>query len=208
MIIAFDGASTALSAAIAETDGTLIAESAWSSGHRQSAELLPRILELVGASGRSVHDATAIGVGIGPGSFTGLRVALALAKGLAVGLGIPIHGVPSLGAWLAADPAARAAIARAGSRDAYVAMRDSEEVSIVDRDALGDLRDIVAPGDLAAAFGLEDARAPRAAAAIAAMTAERISHDGRGDDVGALEPIYLRAPRGVESASVERVRWL
>ena len=52
VIIAIDAASTDLSVALAEPDGTLIAEDAWSSAQRQSAELLPRLLALLAGAGR------------------------------------------------------------------------------------------------------------------------------------------------------------
>jgi len=208
MIIAFDGASTDLSIAIAEPTGARIAEDAWSSAHRQSAELLPRLLSLLDGAARSLHDTTAIGVGLGPGSFTGLRVAVALAKGLASGLAVPIYGVPSLAAWLLADPAASAAIARAGARDAYVLARGEAAPVITDAAELGTWRGVIAPADVAAAFGLVDARSPRAAGAIAELVAARMQADPAGEDVGALEPLYLRAPRGVAAESPERVRWL
>ena len=123
VIIAIDAASTDLSLALAEPDGTLIADDAWSSAQRQSAELLPRLLALLDRVERPLGTTTVVAVGTGPGSFTGLRVAMALAKGLAFGLRIPIVGVPSLEAWLDADPEAVAAIARAGAREAYVLER-------------------------------------------------------------------------------------
>ncbi len=208
MIVAIDGASTDLSIAVAEPDGTLLAEEAWSSAQRQSAELLPRLLGLLEREGRSLHDASAIAIGTGPGSFTGLRVAMALAKGLAVGLRLPIVGVPSLAAWLDAEPVAAAAVARAGAREAYLLARGEAEPAIVDRDALGGEATVVAPAELAAAFGLRDARPPRAAAAIARVASGRLASAPGGDDLGTLEPIYLRAPRGVAAESGERVRWL
>ncbi|MEO5986373.1 MAG: tRNA (adenosine(37)-N6)-threonylcarbamoyltransferase complex dimerization subunit type 1 TsaB [Candidatus Limnocylindria bacterium] len=208
MIIAFDGASTDLSVALLAHDGTVIAEDAWSSGHRQSAELLPRLLATIEGSDRTLPDATAIAVGLGPGSFTGLRVAVALGKGLAMGLGLPIVGVPSLVAWLASDAQASAAVARAGARDAFVARRDDPDIAIVDRDALIGIGNVVTPAELVAAFGLLDSRPPRAAATIARMAASRLAADGSGDDLSALEPIYLRAPRGITAESTGVVRWL
>ena len=96
MIIAIDAASTDLSVAIANADGSSIDEVAWTSEQRQSAELLPRLLELLETNGRSLHDAAAVATGTGPGSFTGLRVGLAVVRGLAVGLGIPAYGIGSL----------------------------------------------------------------------------------------------------------------
>ena len=147
-------------------------------------------------------------VGTGPGSFTGLRVAMAIAKGLALGLGRPIVGVPSLPAWLAAEPDAVAALARAGARDAYLLARGETEPRIVDRDELGDAGVVVAPAELADAFALSDVRSPRGAPAIARSAAERLAQDSAGDDLSLLEPLYLRAPRGVTTESPERVRWL
>lgn len=209
MIIAIDAASTDLSVALAEPDGTLIAEDAWSSAQRQSAELLPRLLALLAGAGRPLVAATALAVGTGPGSFTGLRVAMALAKGLAIGLTRPAVGVPSLRAWLDADPAATAAIARAGARDAYVLMREVDAPLIVDRGELDSLKGpVIAASELAAAFGLDGSHAPRGASAIARRAVERLATEPAGDDVRTLEPIYLRAPRGVIAESEERVKWL
>ncbi|MCA1570439.1 MAG: tRNA (adenosine(37)-N6)-threonylcarbamoyltransferase complex dimerization subunit type 1 TsaB [Chloroflexi bacterium] len=206
MIIAIDGASTDQSVALAAPDGELVAEDTWTSARRQSAELLPRILALLGD--RSLHDTTLVAVGTGPGSFTGLRVAMALAKGLSFGLRVPIIGVPSLGAWLDAEPDAAAAVGRAGARDAYLLGRGDATPRIADRDALSGLGIVVAAGDLAAAFGLADARRPRGARSIARRAAERMRADPAGDDLRTLEPVYLRAPRGVEAESIEPVRWL
>jgi tRNA threonylcarbamoyladenosine biosynthesis protein TsaB len=208
VIIAIDGASTDLSLAVAHPDGTLIGDDAWSGAQRQSAELLPHLLALLARIERPLHDATAVAVGSGPGSFTGLRVAMALAKGLAVGLRIPIVGVPSLGAWLDADPDATAAVARAGAREAYVLARGDDQPRILDRDALDTAAVVVAAMELATAFGLADARRPRGASVIARRASERLTADPAGDDLRALEPIYVRAPRGVAAESGELVRWL
>jgi len=209
MIIAIDGASTDVSIALAEPDGSLIAEDAWSGTQRQSAELLPRLLALLDGSGRPLAGVTALAVGTGPGSFTGLRVAMALSKGLAAGLARPIVGIPSLPAWLDADPDAAAAVARAGARDAYLLVRGVDEPRIVDREELASLpRPLIAAAELAAAFELDGAHAPRGAGAVARRAAERLASEPIGDDVAVLEPIYLRAPRGVAAESTERVTWL
>ena len=211
MILAIDGASTDLSIALAQPDGTVLAEDAWTSEQRQSAELLPRALALLEAHGRAIAEITAVAVGTGPGSFTGLRVAMALAKGLALALDRPIVGVPSLPAWLAQEPGAVAAVARAGAREAYVLPRDAEEPMIVERDALATRladRKVVAPRELATAFDLLDATPPAAAAALAGAAARRLADDPAGDDLGRLDPIYLRAPRGLSAAPEGEVRWL
>ena len=211
MILALDGAATDLSIALASPDGALVDEVAWTGAQRQSAELLPRAVALLDANGAGWRDLTGLGVGTGPGSFTGLRVAMALAKGLALGLARPIVGVPSLAAWLAAEPEAAAAVARAGAREAYVARRDDGTVRIVDRDELPPLAGtgpVVAAAEVAEAFGLSGARPPRGAGSIALAVARRLAEDPAGDDLRRLEPIYLRAPRGVTAESEATVRWL
>ena len=211
MILAIDGASPALSVALASDDGEPVAGVSWTSAQRQSAELMPRLLALLEEAGHGLDDVTAVAVGTGPGSFTGLRVAMALGKGLAFAGRRPIVGVPSLAAWLVQVPAAAAAVARAGAREAYVLAREEEAVRIVDRDQLSELvdgRSIVAPAELADAFGLAGAEEPAAALAIAGLAVSRLRETPEGDDLARLEPLYLRAPRGVTTSTEGAVRWL
>lgn len=201
MILAIESASTDISLAVAAPDGTPLAHTGWSSDRRQGHETLPRLLELVAGSGHVLADAGAVAVGIGPGSFTGLRVGMSLAKGLAVALRIPIVGLPSLPAWLEAEPEAEAAIGRAGARDAYLLLRDEAEPRVVERDGLPPgvhERPVVAPAELATAFELRAAIPPhRAAISLAVAAARRLAESPDGDDLARLEPAYLRAPRGV-----------
>src|SRR4051794_3724694 len=58
--------------------------------------LLPLVDEALAAAGLDLADVERLGVGTGPGSFTGLRIGLATARGLAQGLGLPLAPVPSL----------------------------------------------------------------------------------------------------------------
>lgn len=210
MIIAIEGASTDLSIALRLADDSVTAS--WTSARRQSAELMPRLNELLAEQRLDLGAMSAVAVGTGPGSFTGLRVAMAIAKGLAVALDRPIVGVPSLVAWLASAPQADAALARAGARDAYLLARGEGAIRIVDRDELPALlagRSVVAAGELAEAFEIEDATPPSGAAdAIARLAAERLAADGAGDELRRLEPIYLRAPRGLAAEPAGEVRWL
>jgi len=207
MIIALESASSDPSLALTERDGSLVAGDAWEGEGRQASELLPHLLVLLARAGLTLSAAEAIAVGIGPGSFTGLRVSMSLAKGLALALEVPILGVPSLDAWLAAEPEARAAIARAGAQDAFVLMRGEAMPRIVAAPELASLvgsSPVVAASELAAAFALGGARPPRgAAAAVALHACRRLAEEPRGDDLERLEPWYLRAPRGTVPAGGE-----
>lgn len=204
MIIAIESASSDPSLALASKDGAAFAADAWAGEGRQASELLPRLLVLLARAGRDLREATALAVGVGPGSFTGLRVSMSLAKGMAFALRVPVVGIPSLQAWLEAEPRAAAAIARAGAQDAYLLTRGAPEPRIV---AASDLRGLVggsllaAPSELAVAFGLSGTLPPHeAAAAVARLAATRLSLDPGGDDLARLEPWYLLAPRGVASS--------
>jgi tRNA threonylcarbamoyladenosine biosynthesis protein TsaB len=212
MIVALESASTDLSVAIGADDGQPLAVDGWRSAGRGAHELLPHLLALLARAGYRLDQATAFAVGSGPGSFTGLRVGMSLAKGLALALRRPIVAVPSLEAWLAADPQARAAIARAGAREAYLLLRGEAATRIVDRDQLpsqAGAAAVVAPGELAEAFGLTGATPPTsAAAAVAAIAAARLGVDPGGDDLARLEPAYLRPPRGLgQLVSAEATPW-
>jgi tRNA threonylcarbamoyl adenosine modification protein YeaZ len=203
MIIALESASSDPSIALAAPDGTAVASDGWSAGGRQGSDLLPRLLLLLAREGRELRGATAVAVGVGPGSFTGLRVAMSLAKGLAMALAIPVSGVPSLEAWLAGEPGADAAVARAGAREAFLLVRGDAQPRVISSADLGAViagRRVVAPSELAESFQLVDAVPPhRAAAAVAAIGAARLAIGPAGDDLERLEPAYLRAPRGIGS---------
>jgi tRNA threonylcarbamoyl adenosine modification protein YeaZ len=204
MIIALECASSDPSLALASVDGVALATDGWAGEGRQASELLPRLLVLLARAGRDLREATALAVGVGPGSFTGLRVSMSVAKGIALALQVPLVGIASLEAWLEADPRAAAAIARAGAQDAYLLTRGTTEPRIV---AAADLRGLVggsvvsAPSELALAFDLSGTLPPHgAAAAVARLAATRLAVDPRGDDLARLEPWYIRAPRGLPAS--------
>lgn len=205
MIVAIESASTDVSIAVAERDGTIVRADGWSAGPRQAHELLPRIMAALEAHGIRLTALTAVAIGLGPGSFTGLRVGMSVAKGLAYALARPIVGVPSLEAWLAAEPDAEGAAARAGARDAYLLRRDRTPPLVVDSEVLAAFGGtLVAPAELAEAFGLRRSVQPlRAATAVATAAAASLQREPDGDDLDRLEPTYLRAPRGIGHAIAE-----
>src|SRR5437762_7650005 len=174
MIVAIESASTDPSVAVTADDGEPLAVDGWSGGAGQGRELMPRLLAAIERAGRELGETSAVAIGIGPGSFTGLRVGMSLAKGIAFGLRVPIVGIPSLVAWLAAEPDARAALARAGAHEAFVLVRGAPEPAVVLEEGLADairVEPVAAPAELAAAFALAEGRPPLQAAASGAALA-------------------------------------
>ena len=91
MILAFDTSSEACTAALFGADGALIARADEKIGRGHAERLVPMIAELIGDARPS-----RILVGVGPGSFTGIRVAVAAAHGLAIGWEAELAGFSSL----------------------------------------------------------------------------------------------------------------
>lgn len=95
MLLAIDTSTAQIGLAV--YDGSqVIAESAWRASQRHTVELAPSISELLQHCGLSMHDITAVGVALGPGSFTSLRVGLSLAKGIVFARKIPLIGITTL----------------------------------------------------------------------------------------------------------------
>lgn len=103
MLLAIDTASRALS--IALTDGQqLLAEQTWHTANQHSVELPPAVHHLLNRAGVEPRQLSAIGVAQGPGSFTGLRIGIGVAKGLALALNIPLIPVMTLDIVAAGTP--------------------------------------------------------------------------------------------------------
>src|SRR5688500_13614646 len=84
---------------------TVVAEARLEEGRRRASDLGSAIERLLKGYGWKASELTAIVVGLGPGSYTGLRVGLASAKALAYATGAAFFGVESFAAWAAAVPA-------------------------------------------------------------------------------------------------------
>lgn len=87
---------------------------------KQSVALPAECEKFISECGATWRDITAIGVVVGPGSFTGIRLGIAYAKGLAMGLNIPVVGISAFDLYLAVAPDAFVAI-DSGRGDFFVA---------------------------------------------------------------------------------------
>ena len=95
MILAFETSAKAASVALLE-NGKLLGESYQNTGLTHSQTLLQMAEDLLKTCGKSPADVSAVAVAAGPGSFTGVRIGVAAAKGFAWGAEIPCVGVSTL----------------------------------------------------------------------------------------------------------------
>lgn len=129
MLLAVDTSTAQMGLAL--IDGAqLAAETIWYSHQHHTIELAPSVAELLERIDASLSDVEAVAVATGPGSFTALRVGLALVKGIAIARKVPVIGVPTLDVLAAGQGSstrALAAVLQAGrSRIAVVWYRYSK----------------------------------------------------------------------------------
>lgn len=108
----------------------------------QAERLIPLLEELLADAGVLWSDLSVIAVGTGPGNFTGVRISVAAARGLALGLGIPAIGVTRLEALAEGQPRPVTVIEDARRGDVYVQRFDETGVAaahILAADQLGPL---------------------------------------------------------------------
>jgi len=108
LILALDTSTAACTAALMERDGTVIASRDEVIGRGHAERLVPMIEEMLDG-----HVPSRLLVGVGPGSFTGLRVGIAAAHGMAIGWSVPLSGMNSLALLAAAAPPGEGKIAAA-----------------------------------------------------------------------------------------------
>lgn len=94
MLLALDTSTQTMGIAL-YTEGQVVAEMSWRTASHHTVELAPAILELSQRSAVKPNDLQALAVALGPGSFTSLRIGLALAKGMALALHLPVVGIPT-----------------------------------------------------------------------------------------------------------------
>jgi tRNA threonylcarbamoyladenosine biosynthesis protein TsaB len=175
-------------------DGSELAFASAEGGHAAQRSLV-LVDEVLARAGRAPGDLSRIVAGCGPGSFTGLRIGIATARGLALGLGLPCSGVSTLAALAAGAPGALALIdARRG--ELFAPGEDGEAVVVQPTDIAAR----IAPGTLCVGDGAVRYRALLEAAGALVSPDDDARHAPGSAALAALagdnppEPVYVRRP--------------
>ncbi len=102
LVLGFDTSAAHCAAALLRGD-QLLAERFEERARGQAERLIPMLEEILAEAGHRWSDLEALGVGVGPGNFTGIRIAVSAARGLALGLNVPAVGVSGFDARKTAD---------------------------------------------------------------------------------------------------------
>ncbi len=232
MIIAIDTATETASVAIAHPEGGIAAELTWRAGRNHTMHVHPTLQHVMMLAGITRNDLTGVVATRGPGSFTGIRIGLATAKGLAQGLDVPIVGVGTLATaaygavhlerpvWSVVN-AGRGQYAAAAYRasDEHGIEQLVEEAILSPEELVARMagrgEDCVLTGEFDEALadlardglGQALAIAPDVVRTRTAANAARLGllrlRRGDVDDVATLEPLYLRPPAAVERAEAQ-----
>ncbi|MBI2912313.1 MAG: tRNA (adenosine(37)-N6)-threonylcarbamoyltransferase complex dimerization subunit type 1 TsaB [Chloroflexi bacterium] len=216
MELSIDTASEMASVALSR-QGSLLAEITWRCRRNHTVELLPTVERLLSQAGVGKDELQAVFVCVGPGMYTGLRVGVSTAKGLACGLGLPLVGVGRLeldayphaafpGPIVAVHRAGRGELAwasyRGGPWRELTPPRLSQPEDFARRVRtrtlfVGEIDDALSARlqDVAGARAIiaSAAASTRRAGALAELAYERLT-DGHTSDPALLRPIYLRPP--------------
>jgi len=129
MLLAVDTSTQWIGLAVYQ-DEQILTEEVWQSKAHHSVELSPALQLILKRSGITSNDLSVIAVATGPGSFTSLRIGMAVVKGLALGLHIPVIGIPTLdilAAGVPVQPIRMAAVLQAGRGRLAVGWYDSRD---------------------------------------------------------------------------------
>lgn len=212
-------------AAIGLTDGEMFTELRWPAGRAQTTSLLPEIDHLLRMVGAKVDDVGAAAVAIGPGTFTGLRVGLSIAKGLSLAKGIPVvsiktlaiigypyesAGVPVLAVlpagrgrvvWEIREPACESGPVNSSIPELVDRLRDRPDLLVAGELQPAQREMIAAVHDRIEPIGV----AGRRASVLAQLGWQRW-HAGDVDDVATLEPLYVHGRPASTVEIVDRLK--
>lgn len=204
-ILAIDTATTCVVVATGTPDGEVDGVSTWEAGYRHGETLLPSIERLLGEQDIRRSRLTGVVVGIGPGAFTGLRVGLATAKGIAHGLALPLVGVSTAEALLAASGIERPVLLLPAGPSERLVVRPGSAPEPVPAGS----EPVVVDGEVIVALDLPG-RADDDALARGEAARSRLGHELirlgaerlriAASELDTLVPEYVTLPRGVRAA--------
>ena len=193
LTLAFDTSAAHCAAALLQGESVLASgEEPMARG--QAERLMPMLEEMLAAAGLGWRDLAALGVGIGPGNFTGVRIAVSAARGLALGLGIPAIGVSTLDAMAEGGPRPVAVVLDARRGEAYVQRFGTDGPALPQLDTIERLAATLAGTPV---IGLRLPQSPLLqppfplAVAIARIAAQRAAQ-GASTPQPRPAPLYLR----------------
>lgn len=133
IVLALDSATSACSVALWQ-DGIVRGRRFSAMARGQSEALIPMVAEAMAEAGESFSRLDLLAVTVGPGAFTGIRIGLAAARGLALATGLPLAGITTLEAVAAGIPAAerngrRLVVALESKRDEVWVQAFAEDLS-------------------------------------------------------------------------------
>lgn len=193
LTLAFDTATGVATSALVD-DGEVLGERT-----SRAQTLLEDVDALLRQGGAHPRDLDALAIGIGPGSFTGVRIGLAAARGLALSLDLPGAGVSTLAALAAGAPGALPVID--ARRSEVFTLVDGEPAVLAPADVRGALcvgdgavryRDVLEANGAAVPPDDDERHRPRARFHVQLL--------GELRAVDEIEPLYLRAPDAKEQA--------
>ena len=132
-VLAFDTSGPHVAVALCDGD-VVLASRCEAMAKGQAERLMPLIGEVLAAAERDLQDVTLIAVGIGPGNFTGVRIAVSAARGLALGLDVPAVGVSGLEAAALDQPRPVTAVLPAPRGQSYVQRFDGGAPVLLSQD--------------------------------------------------------------------------
>jgi tRNA threonylcarbamoyladenosine biosynthesis protein TsaB len=197
--LAIDTSTDRAAIALATEHGVVV--HSWAAARAQTTTVLPEIDRLVREAHMTPADVTGLVVATGPGTFTGLRVGLAIAKGIVAASGVPLVGIPTLDVVFAMHPSEDViAVLPAGrGRVVWQVRGESPNNSTIDEliAALKDYADVRLVGELLPdqaamldSAGVRVLHQYRDPAVLLQLGAVRIAA-GDLDDPVTLQPTYL-----------------
>jgi tRNA threonylcarbamoyladenosine biosynthesis protein TsaB len=215
MLLALDTSTQWIGLAL--YDGVqVLGEEIWQTHNHHTVEIAPAVQRLMGRCAVLPSALEGIGVALGPGSFTSLRIGLAVAKGMALALHLPVAGIPSLDVLAAAQPVQDfplAAVLQSGRNklalgwydavDGAWQSRGEAEVTTAEALTASIHKPTLVAGELTAAerqtlarkrrnvILASPAQSMRRPAVLAELAWARLKA-GQFDEIVSLAPIYLR----------------